>query len=576
MQSIRNDQRPHQRWHLAGALALLSMVTACDGTIFGGSNDTQIAAAKHCGNGVCSANEDCESCAEDCGVCPEVTCSDDTCSGVYLVSQATTRKGIEDGSWQDTTAEDGTVHSVTEQKVGKNYRLEQSYTFQRVPSVSDARLTLVASAGPSGESISLQLKRDGEWRSIGEVTGEGYTTIELGLNLATAETDEEDDEFEDVEIRFIDAADKDRNEADTLAIDYLAIVIGDQAAPVCGDNVCDSTEDCANCEADCDVCPATCGDDFCDDTEDCSSCESDCGACPAACGDAVCDISETCMDCESDCGVCPPVCGDNTCEGGEDCSSCAADCGACAPVCGDNVCEGGEDCTNCEVDCGVCPPTCGNGTCDSDEDCASCPGDCGECAPVCGDNVCEGGEDCANCESDCGVCAPVCGDKVCDVTERCSSCPGDCGVCPPVCGDNVCEGNEDCASCESDCGSCGPTCDEPVASVPSGKHNAGAACRNCHTGSIGPNFPIAGTLYDSITGTNPVVGATITAVDASGKELKMVTAQNGNFWTTSAVAFPVQVRASSCPKILPMGSPVTESAGDCNSCHSSSFRVYLK
>jgi hypothetical protein len=98
----------------------------------------------------------------------------------------------------------------------------------------------------------------------------------------------------------------------------------------------------------------------------------------------------------------------------------------------------------------------------------------------------------------------------------------------------------------------------------------------CHTGSVAPNFPIAGTLYDSLSGGKAISGATITAVDSNGKEIKMTTKSNGNFWTTTSnIAWPVQVRASSCPSLVEMVSPVAQASGDCNSCHNSSFRIYL-
>jgi len=177
-------------------------------------------------------------------------------------------------------------------------------------------------------------------------------------------------------------------------------------APVCGDETCEGTENCLNCEEDCGVCPPVCGDETCEGTENCSNCEEDCGVCPPVCGDETCEGTENCTNCHADCGVCPPVCGDATCEGAEDCSNCQADCRVCAPVCGDATCEGAEDCSNCQADCGVCAPVCGDATCEGAEDCSNCQADCGVCAPVCGDATCEGAEDCSNCQADCGVCAP--------------------------------------------------------------------------------------------------------------------------------------------------------------------------
>jgi beta propeller repeat protein len=76
-----------------------------------------------------------------------------------------------------------------------------------------------------------------------------------------------------------------------------------------------------------------------------------------ACGDGLCNGTETCSSCPADCGVCPPACGDGTCNGTETCSSCPQDCGACPPVCGDGTCNGTETCSSCPQDCGVCPNT---------------------------------------------------------------------------------------------------------------------------------------------------------------------------------------------------------------------------
>jgi hypothetical protein len=191
---------------------------------------------------------------------------------------------------------------------------------------------------------------------------------------------------------------------------------------LCENNICDPTEDCGSCPADCGAC--VCGDGTCDSSEDCSTCPEDCGEC--TCGDGTCEGDENCFNCQADCGPC--FCGNGACDPNEDCATCEEDCGAC--VCGDGTCDATEDCASCESDCGPC--ICGDGTCDATEDCATCEADCGAC--ICGDDVCDPTEDCATCEEDCGAC--ICGDGTCDATETCYTCPHDCGNCPP----EVCDG----------------------------------------------------------------------------------------------------------------------------------------
>lgn len=103
----------------------------------------------------------------------------------------------------------------------------------------------------------------------------------------------------------------------------------------------------------------------------------------------------------------------------------------------------------------------------------------------------------------------------------------------------------------------------PAATPPgSGHHNAGQACIACHAGNGGPDFTLAGTLYNGATA---LAGATITVVDANGATTDLVTMSNGNFYTSAALAFPVHVVASRCPDTTPMNGAVA--AGDCNSCH---------
>lgn len=111
-------------------------------------------------------------------------------------------------------------------------------------------------------------------------------------------------------------------------------------------------------------------------------------------------------------------------------------------------------------------------------------------------------------------------------------------------------------------------CKDPVATQATGEHNPGTTCMSCHgAGGGAPRFTMGGTLYATATGGAPVVGATITMIDATGATIDVVSAKNGNFWAVQAVTYPVTVYASSCPNVQPM---IAKSAtGDCNSCHTS-------
>ena len=114
-----------------------------------------------------------------------------------------------------------------------------------------------------------------------------------------------------------------------------------------------------------------------------------------------------------------------------------------------------------------------------------------------------------------------------------------------------------------------------------GRHNAGTACQNCHGTGVGgaPIFTMGGTLSGTSTGVGAIVGATIIITDANGQEHKIISANNGNFWSKQPLAYPIKVSASLCPDTKPMITEVTE-PGDCNSsgCHAlnaPSGRVHL-
>lgn len=103
------------------------------------------------------------------------------------------------------------------------------------------------------------------------------------------------------------------------------------SAPVCGNDILESGEECDDvadaicpslCQPDCSCGPEVCGDAICSASEDPSNCLADC---PAVCGDAICSATEDPILCPADC---PDVCGDGLCSGAEDFATCPADCPA--------------------------------------------------------------------------------------------------------------------------------------------------------------------------------------------------------------------------------------------------------
>jgi len=121
-------------------------------------------------------------------------------------------------------------------------------------------------------------------------------------------------------------------------------------------------------------------------------------------------------------------------------------------------------------------------------------------------------------------------------------------------------------------------CRNPVAPAPAnGHHNAGQDCQQgCHN----HGFTFSGTLYTSAAGAAILAGATITATDAAGKVVDVVSNTNGNFYSSTPVTFPLTMHVSSCPTIQQMSATVTAADGGCNKtgCHvagGSPGRVHL-
>lgn len=112
-------------------------------------------------------------------------------------------------------------------------------------------------------------------------------------------------------------------------------------------------------------------------------------------------------------------------------------------------------------------------------------------------------------------------------------------------------------------------CVPRVNQVTSGHHNPGTNCLECHNGqqqNLGaPIFTFGGTVYAQ-DGVTPVVGATVIVVDAEGKDVRVPTMQNGNFWSTEPMVPPYVTGVSRCPS---NNATMIENFrdGDCNSCH---------
>jgi hypothetical protein len=123
-----------------------------------------------------------------------------------------------------------------------------------------------------------------------------------------------------------------------------------------------------------------------------------------------------------------------------------------------------------------------------------------------------------------------------------------------------------------------PSCDPGMAANGDGHHNPGQDCLSCHyQGGTGPPYTFAGTLYGDSGGSMPLAGATIHMIDAADTDVVVVTAQNGNFFSTDTVQPPVVAFASACPNIPAMIAYISTTDTSCNTsgCHTDGFRVHV-
>ena len=116
------------------------------------------------------------------------------------------------------------------------------------------------------------------------------------------------------------------------------------------------------------------------------------------------------------------------------------------------------------------------------------------------------------------------------------------------------------------------------AQLASGYHMPGTGClaAGCHGGNVGARlFTAGGTAYFG-TGGNATValpGATVKITQANGQVITVPTAQNGNFWTKQALAYPIRVEIA-CRNTQVMNAPAQ--SGDCNSCHGAGNRIWTE
>ncbi|MFH1437335.1 MAG: hypothetical protein ABIJ56_16640 [Pseudomonadota bacterium] len=119
-----------------------------------------------------------------------------------------------------------------------------------------------------------------------------------------------------------------------------------------------------------------------------------------------------------------------------------------------------------------------------------------------------------------------------------------------------------------------PACEPEQTSPGSGYHHPGDDCAPCHASMSGEKkWKVSGTLYASAAGEEPAAGVTIVFRDADGNVFRLITHDNGNFYTSDPVAFPITPRASRCPDNAQMPNPT--SAGNCNNCHYDGQRIYF-
>lgn len=116
---------------------------------------------------------------------------------------------------------------------------------------------------------------------------------------------------------------------------------------------------------------------------------------------------------------------------------------------------------------------------------------------------------------------------------------------------------------------------DEVPGVPKGAtHRAGQPCLVCHGGNgPGPDFAIAGTVFETSAALKGANSATVRLIDAKGKKIETSTNTVGNFYLEAgkwSPTYPVSVTVlesptSASPKV--MATPIGRQTS-CAACHS--------
>jgi len=119
------------------------------------------------------------------------------------------------------------------------------------------------------------------------------------------------------------------------------------------------------------------------------------------------------------------------------------------------------------------------------------------------------------------------------------------------------------AGCGEDDGEGGP-CGGSDATMRPGEN-----CLACHG-----NFRAAGTVYASVSAgqCDGISGATVTLTDDVGTVVTRTTNSAGNFYTTQALVFPVQISVTAGGQTVQMANAAN---GACNTCHVDAFRIHV-